>query len=86
MKIQTDHACHDANRKMPMFTLIKDAELYRPDAFGTCDILIAGDMIARIARHIDLSKDFNATVIPAEGKIAVPGLIDLHVHLLGGGG
>lgn len=86
MKIQTDQACHDANRETPMFTLIKDAELYRPEAFGICDILIAGDMIVRIARHIDLPKDFNATIIPAEGKIVVPGFIDLHVHLLGGGG
>lgn len=69
-----------------MFTLIKTAALFRPDAFGTCDILIAGNTIARIASHIDLPKDFDATVVSAEGKTVVPGFIDLHVHLIGGGG
>jgi len=69
-----------------MFTLIKAAQLFRPEAFGTGDILIAGKTIVRIARHIDLPKDFAAAVVSAEGKTVVPGFIDLHVHLLGGGG
>ena len=69
-----------------MFTLIKDGSLYAPHKMGSKDILIAGRTIARIADRIDLSEDFHARVISARGKIVTPGFIDLHVHLLGGGG
>jgi beta-aspartyl-dipeptidase (metallo-type) len=69
-----------------MFTLIKAARLFRPEPFGTGDILIAGKTIARIASHIDLPDDFETTIISAAGKTVVPGFIDLHVHILGGGG
>jgi beta-aspartyl-dipeptidase (metallo-type) len=43
-------------------------------------------MIAKISDRIDLPDLFNAQMISASGKIVTPGLIDLHVHLLGGGG
>jgi beta-aspartyl-dipeptidase (metallo-type) len=69
-----------------MFTLIKGGSLYGPEKMGVKDILIVGRMIAKISDRIDLPDDFNAQVISASGKIVTPGLIDLHVHLLGGGG
>ena len=69
-----------------MFTLIKGGFLYSPQKTGVRDILIAGRTIAKISDRIDLPDDFNADTIPASGKIVTPGLIDLHVHLLGGGG
>ena len=69
-----------------MFTLIKGGELYGPEKMGTKDILIVGRTIARIADRIDLPDDLNARVISASGKLITPGLIDLHVHILGGGG
>ena len=69
-----------------MLTLIKGGELYGPEKMGTKDILIVGRTIARIADRIDLPDDLNARVISASGKLITPGLIDLHVHILGGGG
>lgn len=69
-----------------MFTLIKGGTLYGPEKMGNRDILIAGRTIARVSEHIDLPEQFEARVIPANGKIVTPGLIDLHVHILGGGG
>ena len=69
-----------------MFTLIKGAFLYGPEKIGIRDILIVGKTIAKISDQIDLPDYFNARVISASGKIVSPGLIDLHVHLLGGGG
>ena len=69
-----------------MLTLIKGGELYGPEKMGTKDILIVGRTIARIADRIDLPDDFNARIISASGKLITPGLIDLHVHILGGGG
>ena len=69
-----------------MFTLIKGGTLYGPEKMGSKDILIVGKTIARISDRIDLPDDFGTKVISATGKIVTPGFIDLHVHLLGGGG
>lgn len=69
-----------------MFKLIKGGSLYSPGKNGVKDILIVGRIIAKISDRINLPDDFNPDVIPASGKIVTPGLIDLHVHLLGGGG
>ena len=69
-----------------MFTLIKGGSLYGPEKAGVKDILIVGRTIAKISDRIDLPHDFKAKVISASGKLITPGLIDLHVHLLCGGG
>ena len=69
-----------------MFTLIQGGTLYGPEKMGVRDILVVGKIIARISERIDLPHDFDANVIPASGKIVTPGFIDLHVHILGGGG
>ena len=69
-----------------MFTLIKEGTVYSPQEMGTKDILIVGRTIARVADHIDLPSDFQIKRISASGKIVTPGFVDLHVHLLGGGG
>ena len=69
-----------------MFTLIKGGTLHAPEKIGIRDVLIAGKSIVRISERIDLPQDFDAQIISAARKIITPGFIDLHVHLLGGGG
>lgn len=69
-----------------MFTLIKGGTLYGPKKIGVKDILVVGKTIAKISEGIDLSDDFNVQIVWATGKIITPGFIDLHVHILGGGG
>lgn len=73
-------------REKPLFTLITGGSVYTPGKIGRKDILIAGQVIARIADRIDLPTEFEPVIIRAEGKTVVPGFVDLHVHLLGGGG
>ncbi len=75
----------DAQSKT-MFTLVTGGTVYTPEKLGRRDILIAGRAIARIAEKIDLPVEFKPRVIRAVGKAVVPGLVDLHVHLMGGGG
>ncbi len=70
----------------PFFTLITGAEVYAPEPLGRNDLLLAGERIARIAPRIDLPRELGARRVAAAGKLAVPGFVDLHVHLLGGGG
>jgi len=69
-----------------MFTLIRGGRIYAPAEMGNRDILIAADKIVKIGDRIDLPRDFNVEVVKAEGKIVTPGFIDLHVHIIGGGG
>lgn len=68
-----------------MFTLIRGVDVYAPEALGINDILICGKKIVSIAPHIDFNWD-GLKVIEASGKKAIPGLIDQHVHVTGGGG
>ncbi len=68
-----------------MFTLIKNADVYTPEHLGLRDILLCKDKIIAIEEKIDFSFG-EVTVIDAAGKKAVPGFMDQHVHILGGGG
>ncbi|MCG8513042.1 MAG: beta-aspartyl-peptidase [Halanaerobiales bacterium] len=71
-----------------MLTIIKNGQLYSPEHLGNKDILIAGEKIIRVAGEIEIpSVDFYPVqLITATDKIIVPGLIDSHVHIIGGGG
>ena len=67
------------------FTLIKNARLYAPECKGISDLLIANGKIALAKPHISVT-GLDMDVIDAEGKVVMPGLIDRHVHITGGGG
>lgn len=69
-----------------MLTLIKNGEVYGPDHLGKQDILLTGTKIAMIEKNIPIPEGIETKVIDASGKKVVPGFIDSHVHLLGGGG
>lgn len=71
-----------------MIKLIKNAEVYAPDYLGKKDVLLVGDKIAAIDNNISVKLNGLVEVIEinGEGKKLVPGFIDSHVHLLGGGG
>lgn len=65
--------------------LLKNAQVYTPASIGEKDILIAGGQIAAIAG--DLAPQLpDLQVIDARGKKVVPGFLDQHVHIIGGGG
>ncbi|MGL5649292.1 MAG: beta-aspartyl-peptidase [Clostridium sp.] len=70
-----------------MIKIIKNAEVYAPEHLGKKDVVIVSDKIEGIYENIKVPEEFlTVEVIEAEGKILVPGFIDAHVHLLGGGG
>ncbi|MBG9588353.1 beta-aspartyl-peptidase [Cytobacillus firmus] len=71
-----------------MLTLIKNAEIYSPHSLGKKDMLLVHNKIGYIRDSIELPELSFADieVINAEGKLAVPGFIDSHVHIIGGGG
>lgn len=71
-----------------MIKIIKNIKVYAPEYMGVQDVLLVNDKIAAIGN--DIRAEFNVPVevveIDGSGKILVPGFIDSHVHLLGGGG
>lgn len=69
-----------------MFTLIKNADIYAPQHLGMNDILICNRQIVHIGRDLQLPNGFDVDVFDAEGLKVVPGFIDQHVHVIGGGG
>ncbi len=70
-----------------MIKIIKNVDVYSPLQLGKKDILIAGERVAAIADDIDAPVGFPAVeVVDGRGRLAVPGFIDSHVHIAGGGG
>lgn len=70
-----------------MFALIRDAAVYAPEHIGRRDVAIAGGRIAAIAEALGPWPAWaDAEIVDAGGRLLVPGLVDLHVHLSGGGG
>ena len=67
--------------------IIKHANIYSPAPLGIKDILIEGEKIVRIADHIDEYDAIDEVEkIDAGGRTVVPGYLDIHEHITGGGG
>jgi beta-aspartyl-dipeptidase (metallo-type) len=70
-----------------MITLIRGGEVFAPEPLGRKDVLIAGGVIEAVAGPGTLMADgCGAEVVDAAGMRVIPGLVDPHVHILGGGG
>lgn len=69
-----------------MLYLIKNIHIYAPEDLGIKDVLIGGGEILRIADQLPETPDYGMEVLDGSGKVLMPGLIDAHVHILGGGG
>lgn len=69
--------------------LIKNAHVYGPEDLGIRDVLLGGGRILKvseISEPLPVETAYGVEVIDGTGKILMPGLIDAHVHILGGGG
>ena len=64
--------------------LIKEADIYAPEHLGIRDVLICGERVEAVGENLPAL--CGCRVIEARGKMLTPGLIDQHVHLVGGGG
>lgn len=67
--------------------LLRNADLFAPAALGLRHLLVGGGRILWIGTQApDLSAALAVEEIDLEGRRLIPGLIDGHVHVTGGGG
>lgn len=69
-----------------MLTLFKNALVYSPYFLGKKDVLTGGHSILAVEDHIEPTAGVETQIVDCDGLWLVPGLIDSHVHITGGGG
>ena len=70
-----------------MIELLRNAELYDPEPRGRRNLLVAGERIVWVGAELpSLDRGLGVRETDLGGRRVIPGLIDGHVHLTGGGG
>lgn len=68
-----------------MFTLLTNARVFAPHDLGIQSVLIGNGTIIAIDKEVP-ALPFPTQHYDCQGKWLIPGLIDQHIHLIGGGG
>ncbi len=66
--------------------LLKNAEVFAPERLGRQDVLVAGGQVVALAPQLDVPPGWQVEVLDLQGQMLIPGLLDGHTHLTGGGG
>ncbi len=67
--------------------LLKNAHIFSPEAIGCKNVLLAGGRVVALTDStLDLPGSLDVEEVDVAGKRLIPGLIDCHAHITGGGG
>lgn len=66
--------------------LLRHAEVFAPEPLGLRDLLVGGGRILWIGQGACDLGSFAVETVDLEGRTVIPGLLDLHAHVAGGGG
>lgn len=70
-----------------MLTLLRNVDVFTPAPAGVCDLLVAGGRVAALAPSLpEPPGGWPCDVVDLQGARVIPGLVDAHVHVTGGGG
>lgn len=69
-----------------MLELLLNADLFAPRPLGHRHLLVAGGKVIWIGSEVPDVKGVAVNCTDAEGRRVIPGLVDGHVHVTGGGG
>ena len=71
----------------PMMELLRNLEVYSPERCGLCHVLVAGGTVVWLGSDDpDIPPSLGVSERDFGGRRAIPGLVDPHVHVTGGGG
>ncbi len=71
----------------PGLLALRNAKVFAPEPLGLRHLLLGGGKVVWIGeRWQDLPTDLGVEVLDLDGRALIPGLIDGHVHVTGGGG
>jgi beta-aspartyl-dipeptidase (metallo-type) len=69
-----------------MLTLLRNADVYAPEPRGRMDLMLGGGQILAMGPSLPALPGALGTEVDLAGARIIPGLIDAHVHVTGGGG
>jgi len=69
-----------------LLKLLTNARVFAPEALGILHVLVGGGRIVAMGDDLDALSSASATVFDLEGRRLLPGFIDGHAHVTGGGG
>jgi beta-aspartyl-dipeptidase (metallo-type) len=69
---------------MGSLLVLRDADVHAPDPLGRKDVLVGGGRVLAVGDRLEVPA--GAAQIALGGRRLVPGFVDAHVHLTGGGG
>jgi len=70
-----------------MFELITNAEVYAPQAIGLQNLLVCAGKIVYLGERVpELDDSLSVQISDLDGARLIPGFIDAHAHITGGGG
>jgi beta-aspartyl-dipeptidase (metallo-type) len=70
-----------------MFELITNAEVYAPQSLGLQNLLVCAGKIVYLGERVpELDDSLSVQITNLDGARLIPGFIDAHAHITGGGG
>eukprot|EP00961_Rhodomonas_salina_P206441 2786843-Rhodomonas_salina.1 len=74
-----------------MFQILVNADIYAPEPMGLASVMVCAGKIVDIKKMPEtfsegVLKELKAEVVDCQGRKVVPGFVDGHVHITGGGG
>ncbi len=69
-----------------MLQLITNAHVFAPEDRGICHLLVGGGRVLGISKDLDELASPGARQIDVGGRRLIPGFVDGHAHVTGGGG
>ncbi|MSQ00334.1 MAG: beta-aspartyl-peptidase [Myxococcales bacterium] len=66
--------------------LFRNAQVLAPEPLGVVDVLVGGGRVLAIGGALGAAPGWPVEVLECDGAWLVPGLVDAHAHLTGGGG
>ena len=72
---------------LKVLTLIKNADIYAPASIGVGNLLLGGGKVLYAGKELPgVDAAWLGNTLDLQGAPVIPGLIDCHVHVTGGGG